>query len=84
MNVEGLLHLLAAEPTLLPVAPTNASGEEIEARRQSGKHACLWCGQTAVMALIVKTPDHGQRWLDLCMAHFVQVRQADQPGTGWT
>lgn len=80
MNVEGLLHLLAAEPTLLPAAPADTSGVEIEARRSSGEHACLRCGQPATTALIAEIPDHGKRWLDLCMAHFVEVRQAERPG----
>jgi hypothetical protein len=76
MDVPGLLHLLKAEPTLLPTAPDSASGEDIERRRRE-RHACLSCGQPATTALIVANPDgvwEGKRWLDLCYAHFDEVR----------
>lgn len=59
-----MLHLLAAEPTLLPPAPADAGGEAIEARRRED-HACLRCGAPATTALIAIVPEHGKRWLDL-------------------
>ncbi len=71
-----MLHLLKAEPTLLPVAPDDASGEDIERRRQEA-HSCLSCGQRATTVLIVADPQgawQGKRWLDLCYAHFNAVR----------
>jgi len=76
MDASGLLHLLKAEPTLLPAAPDGASGEVIEQRRHKG-HPCLSCGQPAATALIVADPQgawQGKRWLDLCYDHFDQVR----------
>lgn len=73
MSAEGMLHLLAAEPTLLPVAPDSASGEAIEARRLEG-HRCIRCGEPATTALIAVVPGHGKRWIDLCYEDFNQVR----------
>lgn len=75
MNVDGMLHLLAAEPTLLPLAPSAASGDDIAARVAAGGRACLRCGQPAATALIADTPHHGRRWLDLCMKDFNAVRR---------
>ena len=78
MDVPGLLHLLKAEPTLLPVAPDAASSEAIEQRRTED-HACLVCGAGANTALIVQDPHRawqGKRWLDLCWADFNRVRSA--------
>lgn len=76
MDALGMLHLLKAEPTLLPVAPDNASGEDIERRRHNEVHACLVCGGRATTALVVSDPHgawQGKRWLDLCYSHFNQV-----------
>lgn len=76
MNVPGLLFLLKAEPTLLAIAPDHVDGDDIERRRQAG-HPCLSCGQPATTALAVDDPSGvwtGKRWLDLCYAHFNQVR----------
>ncbi|MFB6423667.1 hypothetical protein ACFCXC_18265 [Streptomyces microflavus] len=75
MDAEGMLHLLAAEPTLLPPAPAGAGGDAIEGRR-SEDHACLRCGRPADTALIADTKEHGRRWLDLCYEHFNAVRKA--------
>ena len=77
MDALGMLHLLKAEPTLLPAAPDDASGEDIEQRRREGGHACLACGERATTALIVQDPHgawQGKRWLDLCHGHLNQVR----------
>lgn len=66
MNLaEGMLHLLAAEPTLLPEAPANASGAQIEHRRINEIHPCLRCSNPARCAYIAATI-LGPRWLDLC------------------
>ncbi|MER6956026.1 hypothetical protein [Streptomyces sp. NPDC000618] len=76
-GIRGMLHLLKVEPALLPVAPDSATGEDIEGRRQE-PHSCLVCGERATTALIVRAPDGawaGKRWLDLCMDHFIQVRE---------
>lgn len=72
----GMLHLLAAEPTLLPVAPLDADGETIEARRNEN-HTCLRCGKPATTALIANFDEHGKRWLDLCYTDFNLVREAN-------
>jgi hypothetical protein len=65
-DAAGLLHLLSAEPTLMPPAPATATGSDIEHRRHDEAHACLHCGQRAETALIADTTI-GRRWLDLCM-----------------
>lgn len=64
---EGMLALLKAEPTLLPIAPVGAGSPEIEHRRLNEQHPCLRCGQAARVALIAAMQD-GNRWLDLCPA----------------
>lgn len=69
----GLLHLLGAEPTLMPPAPATATGSDIEHRRHDEVHACLRCGERAEAALIADTK-LGKRWLDLCMGCLVWVR----------
>ena len=77
MDAVGLLYLLKAEPSLLPVAPDDASGEDIERRRLDEVHSCLRCGERATTALIVEDPHgawQGKRWFDLCYAHFAEVR----------
>jgi hypothetical protein len=81
VNVDGMLRLFAAEPTLLPQAPDTASGDDIEQRRQAEVHACAYCGDLATTALIVQVPGEQpasgppiKRWLDLCMPHFIEVR----------
>ncbi|TMR11733.1 hypothetical protein ETD86_34760 [Nonomuraea turkmeniaca] len=70
--VEGMLTLLAIEPTLLPPAPERADGRHIEHRRRDEIHDCLRCGQRAMVAYIARSmvadPDPGPRWLDLCPA----------------
>jgi hypothetical protein len=63
---DGMLHLLAAEPSLLPVAPEGA-WRLIEHRTKDEVHSCLRCGERAQAAYIAHT-DAGNRWLDLCMA----------------
>jgi hypothetical protein len=64
-----MLHLLRAEPTLLPAAPAGpvGLGSAIEHRRKDEIHACLRCGKRAHCAFIAHT-DLGNRWLDLCWA----------------
>lgn len=63
--VAGFLHLLKAEPTLLPEAPHGATNAHIEHRRQGEVHACLRCGEQATCAFVADTK-LGPRWLDLC------------------
>lgn len=75
MDAEGMLHLLAAEPTLLPPAPDDADGNAIEDRRRED-HACLRCGHPADTSLIADTKEHGRRWLDLCYGHVNDVQRA--------
>jgi hypothetical protein len=73
-GADGMLYLLRANPTLLPEAPTNATGEQMEHRRHDEVHACLRCGQRAQCAFVAHT-DIGNRWLDLCAAcsHWLQA-----------
>lgn len=83
-----MLHLFAAEPTLLPLAPDGAGGSEIDHRVQSEVHACAYCGDLAQAAVIAQVPGEEsaeggpvKRWLDLCREHFDAVRQAvEEPG----
>jgi hypothetical protein len=74
----GLLHLLKAEPTLLPVAPESDWAAAIERRRLDEVHACLRCGQRAHCALVAET-EIGPRWLDLChrCIHWLRVNASD-------
>lgn len=60
-----LLHLLKAEPTLLPAAPNPTSGAQMEHRRRDEVHPCLRCGERATSALVAATPI-GPRWVDIC------------------
>lgn len=82
MNADGMLYLLAAEPALLPLAPDDAGGPEMEQRRHTEVHACAYCGDLATMALIAQVPGEQsedgrpvRRWLDLCMDDFNEVRR---------
>lgn len=82
-----MLHLFAAEPTLLPLAPDDVGSAEIEQRVQGEVHACAYCGNSAHAAIIAQVPGEQsqgglpvKRWLDLCMPHFRDVqRAADTP-----
>ena len=71
-TAEGLLHLLRAEPALLPAAPADAGPEHIEHRRRDEIHECLRCGARAMCAYLAEAKDDprwaglGKRWLDLC------------------
>lgn len=65
--LDGMLHLVKAEPTLLPRAPSVGQGPAIAQRRRCAGHVCLYCGGPATVAYIVAT-DAGPRWLDLCAA----------------
>lgn len=62
---EGMLHLLKAEPTLLPEAPDEATAAHITHRTHDESHECLRCGSRADIAFIAAT-EIGPRWLDLC------------------
>lgn len=67
---ENFLHLLKAEPSLLPPAPPEAltDSRHIEHRRHDEVHTCLRCGKRAQVAYVADTQDAGPRWLDLCAA----------------
>lgn len=82
-DATGLLHLLAAEPGLLPAAPVNATGTDIDRRCKDEVHTCLRCGHRAQAALIATTPRAGKRWLDLCMPCLIAVRQAAETDSKW-
>lgn len=73
-TADGLLHLLKAEPSLLPPAPADRAvwAAAIEYRRADEIHTCLRCGNRANVAYIADT-ELGPRWLDLCpgCAHWV-------------
>lgn len=62
---DGLLHLLRAEPSLLPPAPTGVTAAQMEDRRQCEVHPCLRCGEHAQCTYVASTK-LGPRWLDLC------------------
>lgn len=64
-SADGMLHLLKAEPTLLPPAPSDDLAQAMDRRRQDEVHACLRCGERAQMALVAHL-ETGNRWLDLC------------------
>jgi hypothetical protein len=75
-DVLGFLHLLKAEPDLLPPAPEKFDGTDIERRRMDQVHSCLRCGKRAQAALVALT-DAGPRWLDLCWEHFDWIRRTE-------
>jgi len=64
-KADGMLHLIKAEPTLLPTAPEDDLGRAIEHRAHDEIHECLRCGLRAQIALVAHL-DSGNRWLDLC------------------
>lgn len=76
----GLLHLIAAEPTLLAAAPPGIPGETLLQRARDEHHSCLGCGHPASCAVIVHSPA-GDRVLDLCSACWDTVRQANEAGS---
>lgn len=65
IGADGLLHLLKAEPTLLPPAPDDTTAQAIDHRRLHEAHPCLRCGGVANCAFVATT-SLGPRWLDLC------------------
>ncbi|MGP4092962.1 hypothetical protein [Nonomuraea sp. KM90] len=80
---EGMLTLLAVNPTLLPPAPEHADGSHIEHRQRDEIHPCLRCGQRAMCAYIARSktkPEAGPRWLDLCAAcdHWVRTNLPEE------
>ncbi|MFE9777726.1 hypothetical protein ACFYPA_06165 [Streptomyces sp. NPDC005775] len=77
MDATGMLHLLKAEPTLLPPAPVDVDGSDIDARRDE-PHICLSCGKSADTALLAEIAAHDKRWIDLCFGCFNAVRVANQ------
>lgn len=76
IDADGFLHLLKAEPTLLPPAPTGDIAAAIEHRRHDEVHSCLRCGGRAQCAFVADT-SLGNRWLDLCAACTEWLRSAD-------
>lgn len=64
-TADGMLHLLKAEPTLLPEAPAGYTTQDMDRRRHDEIHPCLRCGQRAALAYVADT-EIGPRWLDLC------------------
>jgi hypothetical protein len=66
-GVAGLQWLLRENPTLLPAAPDDYSGVDINRRARAGTHMCLHCGGRAWTAYVADTKI-GARWLDLCPA----------------
>lgn len=80
---DGMLHLLAAEPTLLLAAPADATAQQIDHRRLNEVHSCLRCGEPARCAYVAATWI-GPRWLDLCMAcdHWLRSAVSNQAPEG--
>jgi hypothetical protein len=71
---DGFLHLLKAEPELLPSAESTVPWHEaITHRGRDEVHPCLRCGARARRAYIVHT-NLGPRWLDLCPGCDMWVR----------
>jgi hypothetical protein len=81
---DQFLHLLKANPTLLPLAPAIDHGAAIERRRNDEVHPCLRCGQRAHCAFVAHfevpagPPEH--RWLDLChpCTHWLQANTSER------
>ena len=74
IGADSMLHLLKAEPTLLPPGPVTELGRAIERRRMDEIHNCLHCGRRAQCAFVAHT-ELGNRWLDLCAecAHWLRT-----------
>lgn len=66
-DADRFLLLLKSEPTLLPEAPKEFTGAQINFRVHDEVHSCLRCGKRALQALVAHT-DMGHRWLDICYA----------------
>lgn len=62
---DGFLHLLKANPSLLPAAPDPYTAAQMGSRVADEVHSCLRCGDRAQCALVADTTA-GPRWLDLC------------------
>lgn len=80
-----LLHLLKANPTLLPPAPDPFTGAHIEHRCHDEVNMCLRCGKRAQTAFVAHT-DLGPRWLDLCAPcnRWLRTTLYNQPPEEWT
>jgi hypothetical protein len=74
-EVNGFLHLLRAEPSLLSPAG-DTSPQAMDHRAAHEAHPCLRCGRPARCALIAET-SLGPRWLDLCHACVSWVRSPE-------
>ncbi|WP_030683025.1 hypothetical protein [Streptomyces sp. NRRL B-1347] len=74
----ALLHLIAAEPTLLAEAPDDVSRPALTRRARDEDHPCLGCGHPATAAIIINSPTAGPRWLDLCSDCWYIVQQANE------
>ncbi|MFI8930738.1 hypothetical protein ACIG3E_24090 [Streptomyces sp. NPDC053474] len=74
----AMLHLIAAEPTLLAAAPGDVSRSALARRARDGGHPCLGCGRPATAAIIVNSSTAGPRWLDLCSDCWHVVREANE------
>lgn len=71
---EGMLHLLEAEPTLLPEVPdAGVTARQMDHRRLDEIHSCLRCAARANRALVADTSE-GPRWLDLCAECYEWLR----------
>lgn len=81
LRLESPTRLLAgirAEPSTLPAAPPDADGEDITLRVEyEDHHFCRGCGRTgAPCPVILRFPEAGNRWLDLCDACRPLIQQA--------
>jgi hypothetical protein len=77
-DVRIFLHLIRAEPTLLPSAPPVEAWRHINHRTHDEVHPCLRCGERAGCAFVADT-SAGPRWLDLCphCAHWMRSGMAE-------
>ena len=64
-EVRTFLHLIKAEPDILPAAPAEDAWRGIDHRTKDEVHSCLRCGGRAGCAFVADT-HLGPRWLDLC------------------
>lgn len=77
-DADSFLWLLKTEPTLLPQAPKEVTGAQMNFRAYDEIHSCLRCGKRASQALVAAT-NLGPRWLDLCHACRYWLRQNSTP-----
>ncbi|MCI3277607.1 hypothetical protein [Streptomyces cylindrosporus] len=70
MELGDLLHQQHVDPSGLDPAPGRPTEREYF-RRIHRMLPCTACGETAASTRVHNSPNHGPRWVDLCMPHMI-------------